>query len=68
LIFTQYYRGYQKFDIESIDFRFNGGITPVLKDYSYIDVPGVTGDLRTESGQVTLGYTLPAFKKKTKTN
>lgn len=51
----------------SVDFRFNGGITPVLKDYSYIDVPGVTGDLRTESGQVTLGYTLPAFKKKTKT-
>lgn len=51
----------------SVDFRFNGGITPVLKDYSYIDVAGVTGDLRTESAQVTLGYSLPVFKRKVKT-
>ena len=34
---------------------------------SYIDVKGVSGDIRTESAQVTIGYSLPVFKGKAKT-
>lgn len=49
-----------------IDFRFVGGLTPVLNDYSYIGAPGVSGNIRTNSFRVGVGYSIPAFGKKTK--
>lgn len=49
-----------------IDFRFVGGLTPVLDDYSYIGTEGVSGDIRTNSFRVGLGYSIPALGKKTK--
>jgi len=49
-----------------IDFRYAGGLSPVLKDYSYIGTKGVSGDIRTNAFQIGVGYSLPAFVKKAK--
>ena len=49
-----------------IDFRFVNGISPVLYDYSYLGIPGIQGNLRTNSFRVGLGYSIPAFGKRTK--
>ena len=51
----------------TLDFRFNGGLSSVLNDYSYIKTQGVSGNIRTSSFQVALGYSIPAFSKKKST-
>lgn len=48
-----------------LDFRYNGGLTSVLDDYSYIGTAGVSGNIRTNAFTLGLGYSIPAFKKKT---
>ncbi len=50
-----------------IDFRFSGGLTSVLDDYSYIGTKGVSGNIRTNSFQLGVGYSIPAFRKKSTT-
>lgn len=49
-----------------IDFRFVNGTSPVLFDYSYIGIPGIQGNIRTNSFRLGLGYSIPAFGKKAK--
>ncbi len=49
-----------------LDFRFVNGTSPVLFDYSYLGIPGVQGNLRTNSFRVGIGYSIPAFGKKSK--
>jgi hypothetical protein len=49
-----------------LDFRFVNGLSPVLFNYSYIGTQGIQGNLRTNSFRVGLGYSIPAFGKKTK--
>lgn len=49
-----------------VDFRFVGGLTSVLDDYSYIGTTGVSGNIRTSSFRLGLGYSIPAFGKKYK--
>ncbi|MES2005330.1 MAG: outer membrane beta-barrel protein [Bacteroidota bacterium] len=49
-----------------VDFRYVWGLTSVLDDYSYISAPGVSGNIRTSSFRLGLGYSIPAFGKKTK--
>ncbi|MES2332260.1 MAG: outer membrane beta-barrel protein [Bacteroidota bacterium] len=49
-----------------IDFRYVWGLSPVLDDYSYIGTSGVSGNIRTSSFRLGLGYSIPAFGKKNK--
>lgn len=56
----------KKYQEVLIDFRFVNGISPVLFDYSYLGIPGVQGNLRTNSFRVGIGYSIPAFGKKSK--
>lgn len=50
-----------------LNFQYNGGLTSVLDDYSYIGVAGVSGNIRTNAFTVGIGYGLPVFNKKQKT-
>ncbi len=49
-----------------VDFRFVNGVSPVIFDYSYLNTPGIQGNLRTNSFRVSLGYMISAFGKKHK--
>ena len=49
-----------------VDLRFVNGITPAQFDYSYVGVPGIQGNIRTNSFRLGLGYSIPAFGKKVK--
>lgn len=49
-----------------LDFRYVWGVSSVLDDYSYIGAPGVSGNIRTSSFRVGLGYSIPSFGKKSK--
>lgn len=49
-----------------IDFRFVNGFTPVQYGNSYVGIPGIQGDIRTNSFRVGLGYSIPALGKKVK--
>jgi len=49
-----------------IDFRFVNGITPAQFDYSYVGIPGIQGNIRTNSFRLGLGYSIAAFGRKMK--
>jgi len=49
-----------------IDFRFVNGVTPMQYGNSYVGIPGIQGDIRTNSFRLGLGYSIAAFGKKVK--
>ncbi len=44
-----------------IDFRFVNGISTARFDYSYLNTPGIQGNIRTNSFRVAVGYLLHGF-------
>lgn len=49
-----------------IDLRFVNGITPIQYGNSYLGIPGIQGDIRTNSFRLGFGYSIAAFGKKNK--